>query len=50
MQHLYEIHGRLVLDFLDRLWKVNWLGIGASYAWGPNITGWTAGADVKFKF
>jgi hypothetical protein len=49
-QHMYEIHGRLVLDFLNQLWKVQWIGVGASYLWGTNITGWTAGADVAFRF
>ena len=50
MQHLNEIHGRIVLDFLNQLWKVQWLGLGASYIWGTNITGWTVGADVAFRF
>ena len=45
-----EIHGRLVLDFLTQLWKVQWIGIGGSYIRGPNISGWTAGADVVFRF
>jgi hypothetical protein len=48
--HIYEAHGRLSLDFLNELWKVQWLGIGGSYLWGPNIHGWTAGADLKFRF
>jgi hypothetical protein len=48
--HLYEVHGRLVLDFLNHLWKVQWIGIGASYNWGGELRGWTAGADVAFKF
>ena len=48
--NLSEIHGRVVLDFLNQLWKVQWIGIGASYLWGPNITGWSAGLDVVFKF
>jgi hypothetical protein len=47
---LNEVHGRLVLDFLNQLWKVQWLGIGGSYLWGGNITGWTVGADVVFRF
>ena len=47
---LNEIHGRLVLDFLNQLWKVQWAGIGASYLWGANITGWSVGADVVFRF
>jgi hypothetical protein len=48
--NLNEIHGRVVLDFLNELWKVQWMGIGASYLWGPNITGWSAGLDVVFRF
>ena len=47
---LNEVHGRVVLDFLNQLWKVQWIGIGASYLWGPNITGWSVGADVVFRF
>lgn len=50
VQHLYELHGRIVLDFLNQLWKVQWLGLGASYIWGTNINGWTVGADVAFRF
>ncbi len=50
VQHLNELHGRLVLDFLNQLWKVQWLGVGASYLWGTNIRGWTVGADVAFRF
>jgi hypothetical protein len=49
-QHLYEVHGRLVLDFLNQFWKVQWMGIGGSYLWGSNFTGWTVGADVLFRF
>jgi hypothetical protein len=48
--HLNEIHGRLVLDFLNQLWKVQWIGTGSSYVWGSNITGWTVGLDVAFRF
>jgi hypothetical protein len=50
VQHLNEIHGRIVLDFLNQFWKFQWLGLGASYVWGPNITGWTVGADATFHF
>jgi len=50
VQHLNEVHARLVLDFLNQLWKVQWLGVGASYLWGTNIDGWTVGADVAFRF
>ncbi len=47
---LNEIHGRVVLDFLNQLWKVQWIGIGGSYVWGPTVTGWSAGLDVVFRF
>lgn len=50
VQYLNEIHGRLVFDFLSQVWKVQWLGVGASYVWGPNFSGWTWGADVTFRF
>jgi hypothetical protein len=50
VQHLNEIHGRIVLDFLNQFWKFQWLGLGASYVWGPNMTGWTVGADATFHF
>lgn len=48
--HVYTANGRLVLDFLGSLWKVRWLGLGASYFWGSHVDGWSAGADVRFQF
>ena len=48
--HIYEIHGRIVLDFLGELWKVQWIGIGVSYLWGSNFTGYSYGADLAFQF
>lgn len=50
VQDLNEVHGRFVLDFLNQLGKVQWIGLGASYVWGPSFHGWTVGADVAFKF
>jgi hypothetical protein len=50
VQHLNEVHGRIVLDFLDQLWKFQWLGLGSSYIWGPNMTGWTVSVDATFRF
>jgi Solitary outer membrane autotransporter beta-barrel domain len=49
-EYLYEVHPRVVLDFLGELWKVQWIGIGASYYWGNDFTGWSVGADVAFRF
>jgi hypothetical protein len=48
--YMYEAHARLVLDFLNQLWYTQWLGLGGSYVWGPNIKGWTFGVDVTFRF
>jgi hypothetical protein len=48
--HIDELQGRLVLDFLNELWKVQWIGVSASYVWGQNFTGWTAGLDIVFRF
>ena len=49
-QHINEIHGRLVLDYLKQLWKFQWIGVGGSYLWGTNIKGWIISADVAFHF
>ena len=48
--YVYTANGRLVLDFLGKLWKVKWLGVGASYFWGQNFSGWSAGMDLRLKF
>jgi hypothetical protein len=50
VNYVNEIHGRVVLDFLGKLWKVKWLGLGGSYFWGEDFTGWSVGADIAFKF
>jgi hypothetical protein len=48
--HVYSVNGRLVLDYLHALWKVRWIGLGASWFWGDHVSGWTAGLDVQFQF
>jgi len=51
LDHLYELHGRIVLDYLNQLWKVQWIGIGASYLWGNGgFSGTSIGLDVAFQF
>ena len=51
LDHLYEIHGRVVLDYLNQLWKVQWIGLGASYLWGDNgFSGYSYGLDIAFQF
>jgi hypothetical protein len=49
-EHIYKINARSVLDFTGALWKVRWLGMGGSYFWGKNFSGWSAGVNVRFKF
>jgi hypothetical protein len=48
--HIYEIHGRVVLDCLNQVWKTQWVGVGGSYLWGSGLSGWSFGADILFKF
>jgi hypothetical protein len=48
--HMYQIHGRLVLDLIDKLWKTKWLGLGGSYLWGSTFHAWTVGADIPMIF
>ena len=50
VEHINELHTRLVMDYLNQFWKVQWLGIGTSYLWGPNFRGWSVSADVAFRF
>lgn len=50
VQSLNEIHGRLVFDALNQVWKLQWIGIGVAYIVGPNISGWTVDADFAFRF
>lgn len=49
-EYLYEAHGRITLDFLNQLWKVQWLGLGYSYLWGSGIHGYSYGIDAAFRF
>jgi hypothetical protein len=46
----YTVNGRLVLDPNGKLWKLRWFGFGASYFWGNQFQGWSAGIDLSLKF
>ena len=48
--HVYTVNGRFVMDLLGKVWKVRWLGFGASYLFGDRFDGWTAGVDLRFQF
>jgi hypothetical protein len=46
-EHLYTVNGRLVLD-MQSIWKVmNWVGLGATYSWSGNLSGWSVGLDIR---
>jgi hypothetical protein len=47
---IYTINGRLVLDLLDKVWAVQWIGLGYSYFWGENFEGWSAGVSLRLLF
>ena len=49
-RYVYTANARVVLDFLGKLWKVQWIGLGFSYFWGQDLSGWSAGLDMRFKF
>jgi hypothetical protein len=46
----YTLNGRFVVDLLGKVWKVRWLGVGASYLFAEDFEGWTAGVDLRFQF
>jgi hypothetical protein len=48
--YLYTADGRLVMDLLGKVWKVRWVGLGVSYFWGHNFSGWSAGVDLRLRF
>lgn len=48
--HIYTVNGRFVMDLLGKVWKVRWLGLGASYFFGDHFDGWSAGLDLRFQF
>lgn len=45
----YTANARFVLDFEGKFLKVRWLGLGVSYVWGTDFSGWTTGVDLSFK-
>jgi hypothetical protein len=47
--HLYTVNGRLVLDLLSSVKFVYWLGLGASYTWSGNLSGWSVGISARLK-
>lgn len=48
--HIQTANARLVADLLGKVWPVKWVGVGATYYWGDNFNGWSAGVDLSFQF
>ena len=48
--HVYTVNGRLVLDFLSKWPILRWMGLGASYFWSNDFSGWALGIDVRMVF
>jgi hypothetical protein len=48
--HLYTANARLVVDMASTFKFLEWVGLGASYYWSGNVTGWSAGIDVRLVF
>ena len=44
------VHPRLLFDVTGKLWKMDRIGLGASYIKGDHFDGWDIGVDVSFKF
>jgi hypothetical protein len=47
--HFYTLNGRFVMDLLGKVWKVHWIGVGASYFIGEHSHGWSAGVDLRLQ-
>ena len=48
--HIQTANARLVADLLGKVWAMKWVGVGATYYWGDNFNGWSAGVDLSFQF
>lgn len=48
--HIQTANVRLVADLLGKVWAMKWVGVGATYYWGDNFGGWSAGVDMSFQF
>ncbi len=47
--HLYTVNGRLVVDMTESYPWLTWLGVGVSYIWSGNVSGWSVGIDARLK-
>lgn len=49
LDHLYSARARLVMDLEGKLWKVRWLGVGATYYFFRDVSGWGIGVDARIR-
>jgi hypothetical protein len=47
--HLYMVNGRLVVDMTESYPWLTWLGVGLTYTWSGNLSGWSVGIDARLK-
>jgi hypothetical protein len=48
-EHLYTVNGRLVLDMLSTFKMLSWVGLGATYSWSGNLSGWSVGIEIRLN-
>jgi hypothetical protein len=48
--HYYQTDGRVTLDVLGHLWKVDTLGLTAGYFWCNAFSGYSVGIECSVKF
>lgn len=46
-EHIYTANARLVVDMSKTFSFLSWLGVGGSYYWSGNVTGWSVGIDAR---
>jgi hypothetical protein len=47
---MYTFNGRLVIGDITGLWKLNWIGLGASYIKADTFSGFSWGIDARLVF
>jgi len=47
---IYTFNGRLVVGDITGLWKLNWIGLGASYIKADTFSGFSWGIDARLVF
>jgi hypothetical protein len=50
MSGFYTTNARFVWDPNGQLWVLRWIGLGVSYLWGHQFSGWSAGLDLSLRF